>query len=69
MTELQQMQEYLSKLKFHIDYQYKNEQVWVSYHRGETIDIDTDTGIVTISQPFDADMAVTSLEDLQNELN
>ena len=69
MKELQKMQEYLSKLKFHIDYQYENEQVWISYHRGETIDVDTDKKTVIISQPFDADVVVTTLEDLKNELN
>ena len=68
MRELQKIQEYLSKLKFHIDYQYENEQVWVSYWRGETIELDTDKTIVTISQPFEVDIIITTLNGLKNEL-
>lgn len=69
MTEIKQIQHYLTSQKFYVDYQYKNEQVWVSRHRGETIVADTNTGEFTVEQPFDIDRTFTTLEGIKSELN
>ena len=68
MTEIEKIKEYLSELKFHIDYKCENEIVWISYHRGETIEMDTDTGEVTIIEPFMEDETFTTLEELKTRL-
>ena len=69
MTEIKQIQHYLTSQKFYVDYQYENEQVWVSRHRGETIVADTNTGEFTVEQPFDIDRTFTTLEGIKSELN
>lgn len=68
MTEIEKIKEYLSILKFHIDYKYENEIVWISYHRGETIEMDTNTGEVTIIEPFMEDEIFTTLEQIKTRL-
>jgi hypothetical protein len=67
--ELQKVQQYLVSQKFYIDYQCGNEQVWISDHRGETIEIDTDKSTVTVSYPFDTDKIFNTLEELKGELD
>ena len=69
MKEIEKIKEYLSTLKFHIDYKYENEIVWISYYRGETIISDTNTGEFTVEQPFDIDRTFTTLEGIKSELN
>ena len=68
MTELQKIQQYLTSLKFYIDYQYENEQIWASSHIGADIFIDTDTTTVSISRAFVDDVVVTTLEGVKKEL-
>lgn len=68
MLEIEKIKEYLSELKFHIDYKFENEIVWISYHRGETIEMDTDTGEVKIIEPFMEDETFTTLEELKTRL-
>ena len=68
MKEIEKIKEYLSTLKFHIDYKYENEIVWISYYRGETIEMDTDIGTVTIVEPFMEDETFTTLEELKMRL-
>lgn len=66
--EIEKIQEYLVSKKFYIDYQYENEQVWMSNHRGETLDVDTDKGVVVLSRAFKEDLTFTKLIDLKKEL-
>lgn len=68
MTEIQKIQQYLTSKKFYVDYQYENEQVWVSSHRGETIAANTDTGEFIVKQPFVEDRTFTSLEGIKSVL-
>ena len=68
MTEIQKIQQYLTSQKSYIDYQYDNEQVWMSNHRGEVLDIDTDKGIAVLSRAFSEDLIFTTLDDLKKEL-
>jgi len=68
MNEIEKISLYLSQLKFHVDYRCENEIVWISYHRGETIEMDTDKGSVTIVEPFMEDETFTTLEELKTRL-
>lgn len=66
--EIKKIQDYLVSKKFYIDYQYENEQVWMSNHRGEALDVDTDKGVVVLSRAFKEDLSFTKLDDLKKEL-
>lgn len=68
MTEIEKIKEHLSELKFHIDYKYENEIVWISYHRGETIEMDTNTREVKVIEPFMEDEIFTTLKELKKRL-
>jgi ArsR family metal-binding transcriptional regulator len=68
MTEIEKITHFLLDLKFHQDYRYENEIIWISYHRGETIVMDTNAGTVTVEEPFMEDEIFETLGELECRL-